>query len=203
MTTLSQRLGIGKRIWTIDKKSLRFSYKQLLESSEEITPFEEITNDISYKTETSPGFLVAAGIFSIFVAACVLGRIKGLDMERYVEFFWLIPVIACLILYFVSVRRFKFLHLTNGSRLSFYKNKPSEKTVNDFIEQLFKARNNYLLKEYGEMDINLGYAILKQKLHYLRSLDVISEADYNAKIQWLRSSFDIIPNQLDESGQPN
>jgi hypothetical protein len=74
------------------------------------------------------------------------------------------------------------LRLTNGNEdLVLLTDKPSEKEVNEFVDEIIKRSRDVILKKYGTVDADLPEKLMISHLNWLLQIGVIDNDEFNKK----------------------
>lgn len=183
MNQLIQKSLFGtKKIKIYESK---FSYTVSIRGNETeiMVPFEKLGADrLSFK-KAEIGFAVAS-IFMYGIALTALSSILENEKDN--------PGIPLTIVFFsiatslLAVWKFYRQNtwktcLQDYSTVSIYKKNPSEKIVEDFYNHLIEARNTYLKENYAVIDSGLSHENHLKNLKWLKSVNVLSKAEYESK----------------------
>lgn len=93
--------------------------------------------------------------------------------------------------------------MTNGLSIYIHKQIPDEETVNHFISDIYKNRDEYLVKEYGQINPLLPYEQQYNNFQYLKKLEVLSEEEHEKKLEALNliSKLNVPPIGFDNSSE--
>jgi hypothetical protein len=69
----------------------------------------------------------------------------------------------------------------DGNSILILKTVPDAKTVDDFIEEMIKARNVYLTENFATIDENLDYESQLNTIKWLKAIKAISKDEFKAK----------------------
>lgn len=166
---------------TLETDGIAVDESNVSRSSKTHVYFESIPPKSSELTVGSAKVFAGAIIMSIVTVVCLpLAFMSKAD--------WSAPVVwgivsAILWFGFFASRKSLIRFVQNSSGLNLYKGKPSEKSVEDFIAKMFECRNAYLLKKYGKFSETDSFEDKIGRLNYLRAQEVISEEEFEKKIE--------------------
>lgn len=83
-------------------------------------------------------YLVGSAIFAIIVVVVFISRLSGAEVEAYAELIWLSLSLTCLLLFYLSIRRFAKILLLSGGALYIDLNKPNRAAATQFINELLQ-----------------------------------------------------------------
>jgi hypothetical protein len=151
--------------------------------------FEQLsTNRLSVDSKNDVLLLVAGGVGGF--GMLMMFSIMGDDMRNVIAAStMLIPGVALFFVYLFTRRRKIRLLTTDHHPIDFDVKKHSIDKVNDFIDILFKERNEYLSSKYGIPTRNLDYAVQLNNFNWLLSTRAISKQAYDDKIKELNALF--------------
>lgn len=73
--------------------------------------------------------------------------------------------------------------------IEFYKDTPTRKELNNFIKQIFEARNKYLEKNYSKVNPNLNYEFQYEMFLHLNMLEIIDSEQLDQLMLELNNTF--------------
>ena len=187
---LTQQKKSERRIFTVDATGLMIHVQNDLGESHRHVSFENISNDI-VKINFNPVFWI------IVVVSAVLLFISGLFIKMYgVEgegqiYRYAIPfLIGGVVTLFFTISSEMTIKCYNQPAIEFFKNLPSQKAIDEFVEALFMTRNRVLIKKYGFVSEFISYKDQIDKFSLLHSLGIIS-----------MDEFEKLKEELDELGE--
>lgn len=104
-------------------------------------------------------------------------------------FFGFITGTVLLIIALKSVENIWKINTVNNQFIKIYKNCPDEITVNNFVTNMLKQRNKYLIETYGKVNSNLNYEKQYNNFLWLRNMGVINESEFIEKTKDLDFTF--------------
>lgn len=105
------------------------------------------------------------------------------DITEYLShtyIFSLMVFIGLILHHFITREKVWKIKLVNNTYIILNKKIPNEETVNDFIETLFRQRNQYLRETYLFVNENMPYDYQFENLKWLRKIGVINTEEFNA-----------------------
>lgn len=79
--------------------------------------------------------------------------------------------------------------LTSGASIFIHRNIPDKETVDNFIEHLFKTKNQYLRETYYRLDRNLSYENQYNNLKWLMKHEIITKDEFEFKYGELKELY--------------
>lgn len=187
MDELKQRKGFDIRAFRFTDAKLFYEQGRLGEYNEIDIPFENIDGQrATYRTSKLLWLLLSAAALLVALAAAWGAAERGGSGWAYA----LIPVavaVALFGLYWNSRKEFWKLKLKEDY-LYLYKNIPSREATEAFLKSLLEARNAYLRENYLQIDENLDYEQQFYNLRWLRSIEAIDKAEFEAKYEELKQT---------------
>jgi len=189
MNTLSQKKKYEKREFKLMNSKLYHNIIKNGNENEVDIPYENIEGDkLSYKTINNAILIISIVLYVIAIGTFIAKFIIK-DVEPFAYVIWFALATLLLIPYWNSKRNYWKIKLSDNNSIYFHKNIPDEQTVNKFLENLIIKRNNYLIKNYGEIDENLDYKSQLENLKWLRNISVITEEHFEIKHKELKQLF--------------
>lgn len=187
MNELKQRKGFDKRAFRFTDAKLFYEQGRLGEYNEVDIPFENIDGQrATYRTSKLLWLLLSAAALLVAVATAWGAITRGGAGWAYT----LIPLSLGGVFfgsYLNSRKEFWKLKLKEDY-LYLYKNIPSREATEAFLKGLLEARNAYLRENYLQIDENLDYEQQFYNLRWLRSIEAIDKAEFEAKYEELKQT---------------
>jgi hypothetical protein len=112
------------------------------------------------------------------------------DFDPNVWILWGILFLISTLLYLISIEKLWKVRVQYNMYLFFFRNIPSKKEVDEFIEYLFETRDNYLRETYFfEPNKNSSYESQKNNFQWLRKSEVITGAEFQNSMKKLEAVF--------------
>lgn len=176
---LKQKKLFQFREFTIEEKSIYVKMKSANEYNEWDVSFEELGFKKVYKSNPrTVNYIVASVTGSVIVLVLFAYIFYPEQMSTgtlYVNLFlWgLVTVI------FLLAGRKDEIYLTGGSQnLAFFRSKPDQETVENFIDHLIRRAKERLKAKYTKIDKDLSEEVQLSNFYWLRNIEVISEDEY-------------------------
>lgn len=176
---LKQKKLFQFREFTIEEKSIYVKMKSANEYNEWDVFFEELGFKKVYKSNPrTVNYIVASVTGSVIVLVLFAYIFYPEQMSTgtlYVNLFlWgLVTVI------FLLAGRKDEIYLTGGSQnLAFFRSKPDQETVENFIDHLIRRAKERLKAKYTKIDKDLSEEVQLSNFYWLRNIEVISEDEY-------------------------
>lgn len=176
---LNQRWFSKKRKISIYETNLVLKNSNLTNLSELTIPYEEIEGNKEDYITSIKNFKLYIRISSYLTGFLfILSDITEYLSHTYI--FSLIVFIGLILHHFITREKVWKIKLVNNTYIIFNKKIPNEETVNDFIETLFRQRNQYLRETYLFVNENMPYDYQFENLKWLRKIGVINTEEFNA-----------------------
>ena len=187
-----QKRLFDQRWFTLTDNSLHVKYKRFFRTHEYELKFEDLGTRVIQSHNDVRGLLTASILLIIISITLFADKLSGGDVETGAELFYLLPGIASGIAYFVTYKKSYYLVKSNNTNaVEFLYNNPSKQELGDFVNHVRDRRKEHLTKLYGELNANLSYEHQYKNLTWLLENDVLSKAEYDAKIHLLNRSVPI------------
>ena len=171
---LEQKSSGEKRIFLIQESGLKISENSSFGNSSRIIPFENITNEFVSLKFNPIHYLLLIVLFVLLVFSFLV--LKMYEIESLEKIYG--AILVFLIGGTVGVLNFKIastvLRCIDYEGIEFYKDLPSRKEMDLFINELFKRRNKYLHKRFKKVNPNLNYEYQYGIFYHLHSLELIN-----------------------------
>lgn len=186
----SQHKLFEKRWFKFTKDGLRVGYRNIMKKHEYELKYEDIGTTVVDFTGGVRAWLVPTLILSVVAAILYIDRINGGDVENGAELFYLSFALVCLILYVMTFKKARYLSKSsNANAIEFISKKPTEKELENFINQILSRRKSFLKGRYGQLNKNISYESQYNNLKWLLDNDVLDQNDYNEKMAKLDELF--------------
>ncbi|HET9057861.1 MAG TPA: hypothetical protein VFN30_13530 [Chitinophagaceae bacterium] len=189
MKTLKQKIGFKSVTYTIVDTGLIRNIQSKSDGSEFHFPFEQIKTNKATITEQNKGALAVAGVFAAIALFVFVLNFSDKTVDPIAVPLWLSISLIGFFYYFRTRVKKVYLQTTENVKLEFLANKPSIEDVEQFIQQILKERNGYLLSKYGQLTRNLEFATQFDNLNWLLNNRVLTKQGYDDKIQELNKLF--------------
>ncbi len=182
--TLEQRQLLSKCIYTIRPNSLRYEIDRIGRSQSFDISFEHL-----YKTLLLDR---TSKVEHLFLAVMLIGLSGAFYFQAVATAFWLPLVLfaagtGLVAYYFLGATPYLKVKITGNRYVVLRKNTPDSDAVKVFLEQLFEARDAYLIEEYGQINTRLTYEYQLEQFKRLRRLQVWSKRQFREQKQQLES----------------
>ena len=200
MKKLNQKRFWVKREYTLHDTHVESKYKDLRKTNE---------TEIHYKNIKGGRERLLEGDFAMYVVfricwVITVLTIIGVEFFSWINYrqsiiFFVIGILA-LGLYYPSRKDYIKIGLTNEQSLYFFKDKPNQEIVSEFIDEMLENRNQYLRSNYLNFDKLLSYEDQRQNLKLLFEYKVIDQAEFDNQKLKLRQMFNNEDNQQNQIG---
>ena len=177
---LIQRRFFERKEFTIEENGVTITQKNMVESKKHLLRFEDLPPHPEEVTIASRKTFLAVMILSFFalVSSPLLfkkdGWEFGVTMWVLCFFFWAI---------FLVGRKSYYVYSHNKIGLLLFKKSPTAEKVQEFLKDLFAARNDYLIRKYGKFSDLDALEDKMGRLNFLRSQEVIGDEEYERKTE--------------------
>ncbi|WP_121313963.1 hypothetical protein [Flavobacterium sp. 102] len=170
-------------------------YKSTLfgKQSEVTIPYEDLTRHKESYLLNRKNFYIPVIVLGFFTLCSFMWR-NDKDFEqdfgenRWI--FWSILFLISIPIYLISLENLWKVRVQYNTYLFFFKNIPNKKEVDDFLECLFKTRDNYLRETYFfEPNKNIPYESQKSNFQWLRKSEVITGTEFQNSMKKLEEVF--------------
>jgi hypothetical protein len=193
---LKQRFFHKKQFFELKDNEIFISMKQLGNSTEYSIKYEDILAN-KYHIKSSNMVLFSFSIFFIVFFMINFALNYNVDETNLVvSFLWLFAGLVFLGAAINSHENVWNVPTATNQKLKFYFNSPNQLEVNDFIDELFRKRDEYLDSTYGKINPNLAYDIQFNNFSWLKNIQAISHDNYNLKIKNLDEIFKNQSNKI-------
>lgn len=163
--------------------------------------------DIDYKSIYPNKFEIKTNNFILFAFSAFFFLLAGavyywrsIENDKSVEeealIIWLIIALILLLIALNSTEKFWKLNIANNQFIKIYKSSPNKEVVNKFIDELFEKRKLHLKSLYGIVNSNLSYEIQYNNFMWLQDMEVISNKEFNSKVDELNLIFGKQTNKI-------
>ena len=163
----------------MDDNQMRVVHKTPTERTEWIVSFDEIGHKLVYKSYPKTIKFLALGFTAILVTTLIVMAMLEEDTvdTRTLTILLLTWPVLGLLIYFFSDKN--DVYLTGGAQnIIFFRNKPSEKEVDGFIELIISKSKDYLIQKNGQIDLDLPEEVQMNQFYWLRNSNIISEDEF-------------------------
>jgi len=158
----------------VNKSSILLNRKTLFEELEYEISFEQLDNKKITEVKTNNNLFFTGIIMFIMGIFFLSGSI--LEIAAICVFIAIVFVITS----FIDKKRTITLVTYNGNNIILYFTKSNKAQVNEFIDNVFKAANSFLLAKYQKIDKALPIEPQLDNIQFLRNREIISEEEYEA-----------------------
>jgi hypothetical protein len=153
----------GYKDWVVNVETL--GYKTIIEKD---TSFMRI------------GFSFSSGLFSFFfVAVNAYDHSNNMKTWLWIAIGMLYALIAIALYLYPTKNQLLLVNGTNN--LEFLSDKPSEKDVHEFVDEIIRRSKEVLLRKYGNIDPDLPENLIISQLKWLLDRGVIDYEEFNIR----------------------
>ncbi|WP_172277905.1 hypothetical protein [Chryseobacterium sp. LAM-KRS1] len=182
---LSQKSLFRKQIIEFYDTKIHIKTKHLGNKNEFDISYESILpNKYDVKGNNLILFILSAFFYLLSGAVYYWRYIEGdPTVEGEASIIWFIIGTSFLFFALKSIESIWRINIVNNQFIKIYKKSPNEIVVNDFIANMFRQRNKYLIETYGNVNSNLNYEKQYNNFVWLRNMEVINEFEFNEKLK--------------------
>lgn len=194
-----KRFGVTRE-YVLTDSGIRTKYKDLKKTYENEVDWDMINGKRERLVE---GDIILYLIFRIGLIISVLSLV-GIQLFEWLTIKITLYIGATsavsLLLYILSRKDYIKIRIDNDKALCFFKNIPSEEQVEMFLQKLFDKRDDYLRKNYLDLDPRLPYEKMAKNLQILFEYRVIDQGEYDQKKMELKNLFKEVANDSNPIG---
>src|ERR1700694_101060 len=131
-----QQKSFEQRWFAFTNDGLCVRYKKFFKVHEYELKYEDIGTRLIQSSEGIRRWLIFSLIFLVISVTLFIDRIYGGEVEKGAELFYMIPAIACGVVYALTYKRSCYLVKPNNKNpIEFLYNRPSKSKLEDFIKE--------------------------------------------------------------------
>jgi hypothetical protein len=147
-------------------------------------PFENIDGEkVSFKSSNNILLLISMGFNLLSIINLFL------DFGKWISLLGFVVATILFVIYWLSIGDFWQVKLMDGNSILILKDVPDAKTVDNFIDEIIKARNSYLRENFASIDENLDYESQLNNFKWLKAIKAISKEEFETKHEELKKIF--------------
>ncbi len=184
---LNQRTLFERREFILGKGGIHLRSKDNDGEYENRISYEDITRSRFRYVQRNGRILTTAFAFLSFG---IIAYINNFFATEYVVQYALVWPLASLVLflwYFVLKKEYIRIMVEGGSAIYMLKNKPNRQKVEQFINELYKRKKQYLREKYLEINKDGDLLKEKQKFEWLLEEEAIDEDEFKILLSELNS----------------
>ncbi|MCW1148113.1 hypothetical protein [Flavobacterium lacisediminis] len=184
MKTLIQKKNFVTRELRISEAKLFCKVSKFGNTNEIDMPFENIDGEkVSFKSSNNVLLLVSMGLNLLSIINLFL------DFGKWISLLGFAIATILFVIYWLSIGDFWQVKLMDGNSILILKDIPDAKTVDDFIDEIIKARNVYLRENFASIDENLDYESQLNNFKWLKAIKAITKEEFETKHEELKKIF--------------
>ncbi|MCA1965077.1 MAG: hypothetical protein LDL23_00350 [Flavobacterium sp.] len=184
MKTLVQKKNFVTRELRISDAKLFCKVSKFGNTNEIDIPFENIDGEkVSLKSSNNVLLLVSMGLNLLSIINIFL------DFSKWISLLGFVIATILFVIYWLSIGDFWQVKLMDGNSILVVKDVPDAKTVDHFINEIIKARNNYLRENFASIDENLDYESQLNNFKWLKAIKAITKEEFEAKHEELKKIY--------------
>jgi hypothetical protein len=190
-TKLFQKQNFLYKNWfEIQDEGLWVKRKRINNTDEYFMSFEELgVNIFKSKGKNLGPILATILLFALSIGIFIYEK-SGSNTEKGAWLFYLIlGLISCTISILTFRRTFFLTTARKTNSIEFFTNQPSEESVKNYVANLKAVRNKYLVEKYGNLTKLLSYEKQYDTLHWLNSINAMSNVELQDKLAELNKLF--------------
>lgn len=176
-TEFTQKKRFNKRKFKLTHSSIQIESTSQNANNRYEVALENIGTKLHYHAESKRQYFIAAIVMGSLYLSIVALHLAG-RVEQNVVMGLSAP--TGIVLSVLLLRSYKDdIFLVGGqTNIVFYRTKPSEKEVLEFINLIIEQRKNYLKSKYTDFDATTSDGEFFARLNWLRSQDIITTEEY-------------------------
>lgn len=191
MKEIIQNRFFAKKQAKILENKLVYKSGSFGKESEINIPFEDLMRYKESYILITPAFTITLGILSFITIICFAYR-NDTNFESHAWVFWGVITLFVATLFWINRENLWKLKVSNNTYFFFFKKTPSESEVNQFIENIFTARDNYLRETYFKSaNKHISYESQKNNFDWLYRMEVINKNELIISLKELDMIFNI------------
>jgi hypothetical protein len=184
MKTLVQKKNFVTRELRISEAKLFCKVSKFGNTNEIDMPFENIDGEkVSFKSSNNVLLLVSMGLNLMSIINLFL------DFGKWISLLGFVIATILFVIYWLSIGDFWQIKLMDGNSILILKDVPEAKTVDNFIDEIIKARNVYLRENFASIDENLDYESQLNNFKWLKAIKAITKEEFETKHEELKKIF--------------
>lgn len=196
---------VQKKIWIqrnfeLTDYGVKMCYKSPTKTNEVEVSYKSIKGDQERMLE---GYLTFYIIFRICTIGWIVSYFASLAVDWVTEKDTLVIILlgfTSLIIYYFTRQDLIKVSLDNDTKLYFFKNRPTENEVNNFIDAMIERRDELMRSMYLDFDEFDSYENQKHNLNILFNYKVIDQEEFQNEKKRLKEMFNIEEAQQKEIG---
>lgn len=174
---LIQKKRLNLRKYTLLEDRLLIEFKDHNALRKFSVTLEDVGTNIEYHKESKRQYIVGAAFLGALIFAnfifFLLGKLESAP-------FWIMAFMLSIMICLTLLKQSKDdIFLTGGkSNLIFYRTKPSEEKVLEFIDHIISTRKAYFISTYTVFDKNTTEDDFYYRLNWLKHIKIISEEEH-------------------------
>ncbi len=181
MNELIQKKGLQRKHYKILDGKLYVNIKSTQEHNEWTCSLEELGLKKLYKKQPRIILNIAIAVCLTIVLASFLTYIFAPEQIDQRTLYLNIVIWGFLGAFFFLIPTKNEIYLYGGTQdLSFFRNKPDEKTVDQFVDELVERTKQFLRNKYARIDKDLNHDVQIGNFNWLKDIEVITNEEFEA-----------------------
>jgi|3_EtaG_2_1085321.scaffolds.fasta_scaffold24057_2 hypothetical protein len=179
MKELIQKKGLQKKHYKILDDKLYINIKSTQEHNEWICSLEELGLKKLYKKQSRIVLNIVVFACLIIVLSALLTYIFAPEQIDQRTLYFNMGIWGFIGIFFSLIPTKNEIYLYGGIQdLSFFRNKPDEKTVDQFVDELIEHTKQFLKNKYAKIDKDLNKDLQISNFHWLKNIEVITNEEF-------------------------
>lgn len=179
MNELIQKKGLQRKQYKILDGKLYVNIKSTQEHNEWTCSLEELGLKKLYKKQPRIILNISAAVCLTIVIAALLTYIFAPEQMEQRTMYFNIGIWGFLTAFFLLIPTKNEIYLYGGTQdLSFFRNKPDEKTVDQFVDELIERTKQFLRNKYARIDKDLNKDVQIGNFNWLKNIEVITNEEF-------------------------
>jgi hypothetical protein len=184
MKTLVQKKNFVTRELRISDTKLFCKVSKFGNTNEIDIPFENIDGEkVSFQSSNNLLLLVSISLTLLSIINLFL------DFGNWISIISFIIATILFVIYWFSIGNFWQVKLMDGNSILIVKDVPDAKNVDNFIDEIIRARNIYLRENFASIDENLDYESQLNNFKWLKAIKAMSKEEFEAKHEELKKIY--------------
>jgi hypothetical protein len=184
MKTLVQKKNFVTRELRISDAKLFCKVSKFGNTNEIDIPFENIDGEkVSFQSSNNLLLLVSISLTLLSIINLFL------DFGNWISIISFIIATILFVIYWFSIGNFWQVKLMDGNSILIVKDVPDAKNVDNFIDEIIRARNIYLRENFASIDENLDYESQLNNFKWLKAIKAMSKEEFEAKHEELKKIY--------------
>ncbi|MCE2962849.1 MAG: hypothetical protein ACK567_03465 [Chitinophagales bacterium] len=179
-------LNLDRFKFIIENNGLRLIKNRIASNTDTFVEFEDIGSKIIIDKSRKLLWLILSLLFLIIAVWIFINRLEGDKIGAGAEIFHIVISLFFLTIFLLTKKNIIFLTKNdNTNAIEFIGTKRYKKQVDEFIKELHRRRDKYLVDNYSTLNEFLPYNQQYNNLVWLYELKLLTKEELNKKINEL------------------